>query len=121
MNVAASISRERQHTSNMKAKNAHSDRLYHYQGYECLTALAGIQYVDRVEEQKGANVQYMCQQLGNEVERQGKANKSTTPRTALSFQGKKKELAWVGFEPMTLCFPSLLRKWYVKNALKMNS
>ena len=73
----------------MKAKNAHSDCLYHYQGYECLTALAGIQYVDRVEEQKGANVQYMCQQLGNEVERQGKANKSTTPRTALSFQGKK--------------------------------
>ena len=28
----------------------------------------------------------MSQQLGNEVERQEKANKSTTPRTALSFQ-----------------------------------
>ena len=26
----------------------------------------------------------MSQQLGNEVEKQGKANKSTTPRTALS-------------------------------------
>ena len=44
----------------------------------------------------------MSQQLGNEVERQGKANKSTTPRTALSFQRKEEELPWVGFEPMTL-------------------
>ena len=44
----------------------------------------------------------MCQQLGSEVERQGKANKSTTPRTALSFQGKE-ELPWVGFESKTLC------------------
>ena len=35
----------------------------------------------------------MSQQLGNEVERQGKANKSTTPRTALSFQRKEEELA----------------------------
>ena len=33
---------------------------------------------------------YTCQQLGIEVESQGKANKSTTPRTALSFQGKKR-------------------------------
>ena len=37
----------------------------------------------------------MSQQLGNEVERQGKANKSTTPRTALSFQRKEEELSWV--------------------------
>ena len=44
----------------------------------------------------------MCQQQGNEVERQGKADTSTTPRTALSFQGKE-ELSWVGFEPTTLC------------------
>ena len=40
----------------------------------------------------------MSQQLGNEVERQGKANKSTKPRTALYFQ-RKEELPWVGFEP----------------------
>ena len=45
----------------------------------------------------------MSQQLGSEVERQGKANKSTTPRTALSFQRKEEELPWVGFEPTTLC------------------
>ena len=45
----------------------------------------------------------MSQQLGNEVERQGKANKSTIPRTALSFQGKE-ELPWVGFEPTTLMY-----------------
>jgi hypothetical protein len=45
----------------------------------------------------------MSQQLGSEVERQGKANKSTTPRTALSFQRKEEELPWVGFEPMKLC------------------
>ena len=44
----------------------------------------------------------MSQQLGNEVERQGKAIKSTTPRTALSFQRKEEELPWVGFEPTTL-------------------
>ena len=31
-----------------------------------------------------------CQQLGSEVERQGKGNKSTTPRTALSFLERKK-------------------------------
>ena len=31
----------------------------------------------------------MSQQLGDEVERQGEANKSTTPRTALSFQRKE--------------------------------
>ena len=42
-------------------------------------------------------------QLGNEVERQGKANKSTAPGTALSFQRKDEELHWVGFEPTTLC------------------
>ena len=41
----------------------------------------------------------MSQQLGNGVERQGKANKSITPRTALSFQRKEEELPWVGFEP----------------------
>ena len=35
------------------------------------------------------------QQLGSEVERQGKAHKSTTPRTALSFQRKEEELPWV--------------------------
>ena len=40
----------------------------------------------------------ICQQLGSEV-----ANKSTTPRTALSFQGKEEELPWVGFEPTRLC------------------
>ena len=45
----------------------------------------------------------MSQQLGNEVERQGKVNKSTTPRTALSFQRKEEELPWVGFEPTALC------------------
>ena len=44
----------------------------------------------------------MSQQLGNEVERQGKANKSTTPRTTLSFERKEEELPWVGFEPTTL-------------------
>ena len=44
----------------------------------------------------------MSQQLGSEVERQGKANKSATPRTALSFQRKEEELPWVGFEPLTL-------------------
>ena len=38
--------------------------------------------------------------LNNLVVRQkGKASKSTTPRTALSFQ---EELPWVGFEPTTL-------------------
>ena len=42
------------------------------------------------------------QQFGKKVERQGKANKSTTPRTVLSFQ-RKEELPWVGFEPMTIC------------------
>ena len=42
----------------------------------------------------------MSQQLGNEVERQGRANKSTTPRTALSLE---EELPWVGFEPTILC------------------
>ena len=42
----------------------------------------------------------MSQQLGSEVERQGKVNKSTT---ALSFQRKEEELPWVGFEPTTLC------------------
>ena len=46
---------------------------------------------------------YMSQQLSNEVERQGKANKSTTPRTGLSFQRKEEELPWVGFEPTILC------------------
>ena len=57
----------------------------------------------------------MSQQFGNEVERQGKANKSTTPSAALSlqrkeeelpwvgFQRKEEELPWVGFEPTTLC------------------
>ena len=45
----------------------------------------------------------MSQQLGSEVERQGKANKSTAPRTPLSFQGKDEELPWMGFEPTTLC------------------
>ena len=45
----------------------------------------------------------MSQQLGSEVERQGKANKSTTPRTALSFQRKEEEFPLVGFEPTTLC------------------
>ena len=44
----------------------------------------------------------MSQQLGNDVERQGKANMSTTPRTALSFQGKEEELPWMGFKPTTL-------------------
>ena len=37
-------------------------------------------------------------QLGSEVERQGKAKKSTTPRTGLSFL----RVALVGFEPTTL-------------------
>ena len=46
----------------------------------------------------------MSQQLGSEVERQGKANKSTTPRAALSFQRKEEELPWVGFEPTTLMY-----------------
>ena len=46
---------------------------------------------------------YMSPQLGSEVERQGKANKSTAPGTALSFQRKEEELPWVGFEPTTLC------------------
>ena len=46
----------------------------------------------------------MCQQQGIEVERQGRANKSTTPRTALRFEGKEEELPWVGFEPTTLYF-----------------
>ena len=50
----------------------------------------------------------MSQQLDNEVDRQGKANKSTTPRTALSFQRKEEE---VGFEPTTLCS---LGECYVK-------
>ena len=45
----------------------------------------------------------MSQQLGSEVERQGKVNKSTTPRTAFSFQRKRGELPLVGFEPTTLC------------------
>ena len=36
----------------------------------------------------------MSQQRGKEVERQGKANKSNTPRTALSFQGKKSCPGW---------------------------
>ena len=40
----------------------------------------------------------MCQ--GAVVIRQ-KANKSTTPRTAVSFQGKSK--SWVGFKPMARC------------------
>ena len=40
----------------------------------------------------GNDVICMSQQLGNEVKRQGKANKSTTPRTALSFQRKEEEL-----------------------------
>ena len=48
-------------------------------------------------------MQCMSQQLGSEVERRGKANKSTTPRTALSFQRIEEELSWVGFEPTTLC------------------
>ena len=44
----------------------------------------------------------MSQQLGsNRKARQGKANKSTTPRTA-PFQRKEEELSWVGFEPTTL-------------------
>ena len=43
---------------------------------------------------------YTSQQLGSEVERQGKANKSTTPRTAQ--RKEEEELPWVGFEPMTL-------------------
>ena len=39
----------------------------------------------------------MSQQLSSEVNaRQGKANKSTTPRRALSFQRKEEELPWVG-------------------------
>ena len=42
----------------------------------------------------------MSQQLGCEVGKQGMANNSTTPRTALSFQEK---LPRVGFEPTTLC------------------
>ena len=41
---------------------------------------------------------YMSQQLGNEVERQGESNKSTTPRTV---QRKEEELPRVGFEPTT--------------------
>ena len=45
----------------------------------------------------------MSEQLGSEVERQGRENKSTTPRTALSVQRREEELPWVGFEPMTLC------------------
>ena len=40
--------------------------------------------------------------VGSEVERQGEGNKSTTPRTALSFLKREEELPWVGFEPMTL-------------------
>ena len=45
----------------------------------------------------------MCQRRGNEVtERQGKGNKSTKPRTAPSFEGKKEALPWVGFEPTIL-------------------
>ena len=50
-------------------------------------------------------IEHLCmtQQLGSEVERQGKTNKSTTPRTALSFQRKEEEFPWVGFEPTTLC------------------
>ena len=43
----------------------------------------------------------MSQQLGNEVERQGKANKSSTD--SYFFLKKEKELPWVGFEPTTLC------------------
>ena len=54
----------------------------------------------------GAHGVYMSQQLDSEVERQGKANKSTTSRTALSFGGKEEELPWVGFEPTTLCILS---------------
>ena len=48
-------------------------------------------------------VYFMSQQLGSEVERQGKTNKSTTPRTALSFKRKEEELPLVGFEPTALC------------------
>ena len=44
---------------------------------------------------------YMSQQLGNEVERQGESNKSTIPRTVISFQRKEEELPWVGFESTT--------------------
>ena len=40
---------------------------------------------------------YMSQQLGSEVERQGRAKKSTTPRSSLCFQGKEEDLPWVGF------------------------
>ena len=47
-----------------------------------------------------AATENMSQQLGNEVERQSKANKSTTLRTA---QRKEEELPWVGFETTTLC------------------
>ena len=48
-------------------------------------------------------VYFMSQQLGSEVERQGKTNKSTAPRTALSFKRKEEELPLVGFEPTALC------------------
>ena len=50
-------------------------------------------------------IEHLCmiQQLGSEVERQGKTNKSTIPRIVLSFQRKEEEFPLVGFEPTTLC------------------
>ena len=45
----------------------------------------------------------MCQQLGNEVERQGKANEvNYTQDSSLFLFRKEEELPWVGFEPTTL-------------------
>ena len=65
----------------------------------------GIYIYMPVAGEDGQLTYYMSQQLGNEVERQGKARQSTTPRTALSFfiQRKEEELPLVGFEPTTLC------------------
>ena len=45
----------------------------------------------------------MCQRRGNEVERQGKENKSAKPRKALSFQGKKKSCPGLDSNPRKPC------------------
>ena len=58
-----------------------------------------------------ADLHSVSQQLGSEVERQGKANKSTTPRTALSFQRKVEELPWVHAKFAIIACKDLLRYW----------
>ena len=53
----------------------------------------------------------MSQQLGSEVERQGKANKSTTPKTALFFQRKEEEVPGWDSNPRhlkPLCYGSVI-------------